>query len=68
MGLIEGAKVHCHVIKFGFYEDIFVKNTLIYFFFAYYRVECSKHVFYENPHSCDVVTWNAILEGFARDG
>ena len=25
-------------------------------------------MFYENPYCCDVVTWNAMMEGFARDG
>eukprot|EP00257_Ricinus_communis_P021236 XP_015580668.1 pentatricopeptide repeat-containing protein At5g66520 [Ricinus communis] len=68
LGFIEGVQIHCHVIKFGFCEDVYVRNALIHFFFACCRVECSKQVFEENPRRCDIVTWNAMLAGFARDG
>ncbi|XP_050212173.1 putative pentatricopeptide repeat-containing protein At5g40405 [Mercurialis annua] len=67
-GLIEGIQVHSHVIKLGFCDDVYVRNALIHLFFGFCRVDCAKKVFDENPFRCDVVTWNAMLAGFGRDG
>lgn len=64
----EGTQVHTHVVKFGFGEDVFIRNALIHFYSACCKIECSKRVFEENAHSRDVVTWNSILAGLVRDG
>ncbi|KDP42482.1 hypothetical protein JCGZ_00279 [Jatropha curcas] len=67
-GLNEGAQVHDHVVKFGFCEDVYIRNALIHLYSACCHIESSKRVFDESPNKCDVVTWNVILAGFARDG
>lgn len=68
LGLDEGVQVHGHVLKLGFGEDVYVRNALIHLYSSCCRTESSKQVFDESPHHCDVVTWNAMLAGFARDG
>ena len=68
LGLYEGVQVHGHVLKLGFGEDVYVRNALIHLYSSCRRVESSKQVFDESPHHCDVVTWNVMLAGFARDG
>lgn len=68
LGLVEGTQVHSHVVKLGFDRDVYVRNSLIHFYVASCRIECSKRVFDECPQCRDIVTWNAMLAGYAREG
>ncbi|KAL7237926.1 hypothetical protein ACSBR2_004095 [Camellia fascicularis] len=68
LALFEGTQVHAHVVKLGFGEDVYVRNSLIHLYSACCRVECSKKVFDECPQWRDVVTWNAMFGGYVRHG
>ncbi|KAF2293958.1 hypothetical protein GH714_005943 [Hevea brasiliensis] len=61
-------QLHGHVVKLGFGEDVYVRNALIHLYSSCCKVESSKKVFDESPYNRDVITWNAMLAGFARDG
>ncbi|KAG9456889.1 hypothetical protein H6P81_001397 [Aristolochia fimbriata] len=63
-----GTQVHTHVVKLGFAEDLYIRNALIHFYGAHHELSESRRVFYENPGQRDIVTWNAILAGYVRDG
>ncbi|XP_065848739.1 pentatricopeptide repeat-containing protein At5g66520-like [Euphorbia lathyris] len=67
-GSIEGVQVHGQVVKLGFGDDVYVRNSLIHFYSACYSVESAKQVFDESMGVCDVVSWNSMLAGFAKDG
>ncbi|PON79865.1 DYW domain containing protein [Trema orientale] len=64
----EGAQIHAHVLKFGFGADLFIRNALLNFYSACFRLECSRKVFEESLGSRDLVTWNTMLACFVRDG
>ncbi|KAL5982848.1 hypothetical protein ACLOJK_016925 [Asimina triloba] len=63
-----GVQIHAHAVKFGFSEDVFVRNALIHFYSAFCDLDGSQKVFDESPRQRDIVTWNAILAAYARDG
>ncbi|KAF9606753.1 hypothetical protein IFM89_028129 [Coptis chinensis] len=67
LGIIEGTQVHVHVVKFGFYEDVYIRNALIHFYSACRETENARRVFDENIQCRDIVTWNAIIANYARD-
>ncbi|XP_019439277.1 PREDICTED: pentatricopeptide repeat-containing protein At5g66520-like [Lupinus angustifolius] len=64
----QGVQLHAHVIKFGFENQVFVRNALIHMYFAFSRFESSKRVFEEDTLCRDVVTWNSMLAGLVRNG
>ncbi|KAJ0986568.1 hypothetical protein J5N97_004924 [Dioscorea zingiberensis] len=66
--LSEGQQVHSHVVKLGLDSDLFVRNALIHFYSACCKIELSRRVFDECPWQRDVVSWNAMLAGYARSG
>ncbi|CAM8948653.1 unnamed protein product [Rhodiola kirilowii] len=68
LAMLEGAQVHGHVVKLGFCFDLFVRNALIHFYNACCGIECARRVFDESVECRDVVTWNAMLAGYVRDG
>ncbi|OWM84845.1 hypothetical protein CDL15_Pgr027632 [Punica granatum] len=64
----EGMQVHAHVVKLGFRKDVFIRNCLVHFYCACSSTESACKVFNESGQSRDVVTWNAMITGLARDG
>ncbi|XP_008797883.1 putative pentatricopeptide repeat-containing protein At5g40405 [Phoenix dactylifera] len=64
----EGAQVHAHVVKLGFDGDLYVRNALIHFYSSCCEMDESERVFNEFPERRDVVSWNAMLAGYARTG
>ncbi|PKI74917.1 hypothetical protein CRG98_004689 [Punica granatum] len=64
----EGMQVHAHVVKLGFPKDVFIRNCLVHFYCACSSTESACKVFNESGQSRDVVTWNAMITGLARDG
>lgn len=64
----EGAQIHNHIVKYGYVEDVFIRNALINFYSSCCGVGFSRQVFYENVHSRDLVTWNTMLAALVRDG
>ena len=55
-------------MKLRFESDVYIRNAMIQFYFACNWIECSKRLFDERPSCRDVVTWNAILIRYPRDG
>lgn len=66
--IVDGMQVHAHIVKLGFEEDVYIRNALIHFYGACRELGDSRRVFDESPWRRDVVSWNAILAGYARDG
>ncbi|KAG1346395.1 Pentatricopeptide repeat-containing protein [Cocos nucifera] len=64
----EGGQVHAHVVKLGFDGDLYVRNALIHFYSSCCEMDESERVFNEFPERRDVVSWNAMLAGYARTG
>ncbi|MQL87938.1 hypothetical protein Taro_020489 [Colocasia esculenta] len=62
-----GAQVHAHVVKLGHAGDVFVRNGLVHFYCECRCVGDARKMFDELPDRRDVVTWNAIIAGYARD-
>ena len=62
-----GRSVHSQVIKFGFYDDVFVRNSLISLYSASGFFGVARAVFDEMPNR-DVVSWNSMIVGYLRSG
>ncbi|KAG0486869.1 hypothetical protein HPP92_008964 [Vanilla planifolia] len=62
----EGAQVHTQVVKFGFCEDLYVRNGLISFYSTCGLLAESRKVFDHCPERRDVVSWNSMLAGYVR--
>ncbi|RDX98668.1 Pentatricopeptide repeat-containing protein, partial [Mucuna pruriens] len=65
-----GKTVHSSVVKFGFEDDLHVRNTMIHMYCCCQEgsePESAKKVFDESPER-DSVTWSAMIGGYARAG
>ncbi|KAH6833680.1 Pentatricopeptide repeat superfamily protein [Perilla frutescens var. hirtella] len=62
-----GFQLHCLVLKLGLETDIFTGNALITLYSKCRKVEDANRVFSEMHHK-DLVSWNAILSGYAQEG
>lgn len=62
-----GFQLHCLVLKSGLETEIFTGNALITLYSKCGEVEDAKRVFGEMPLK-DLVSWNAILSGYAQEG
>eukprot|EP01018_Ginkgo_biloba_P026789 Gb_37516 [translate_table: standard] len=63
--LEEGKQVHAHMIKMGFESDMFLGNNLINMYVKCGTVESAHQVFDKMPKR-DVVSWTAIIAGYAK--
>ncbi|KAL5744441.1 hypothetical protein ACOSQ2_027557 [Xanthoceras sorbifolium] len=65
-GLV-GSSIHGQAIKFGWYDDVFVRNSMISLYMACGFVTKAKKLF-DEMFSRDVVSWNAMIIGYLRSG
>ncbi|KAJ7292417.1 hypothetical protein O6H91_13G058400 [Diphasiastrum complanatum] len=65
--LEQGKQFHSHIIESGFESDLIVGNTLVDMYAKCGSIECAREVF-NNMHERDVVSWNAIISGYAQEG
>jgi pentatricopeptide repeat protein len=65
--LEEGAHVHQHIIQSGWESDVFVGSSLIDIYAKCGSMQDAWKVFNKMPFR-NVVSWNAMLEGFAMRG
>ncbi|CAL9155507.1 unnamed protein product [Musa hybrid cultivar] len=65
---VEGTQVHSHAVKCGLEEDLYVRNAFISFYSSCGELNHARRVFDEFPGLRDLVSWNAMLAGFARAG
>lgn len=68
LALFEGVQVHTHVLKLGFDGNVYIRNNFIHFYSGCSMIEYAEKVFDESPESRDIVTWNAMLGGYVREG
>ncbi|BAT88390.1 hypothetical protein VIGAN_05186800, partial [Vigna angularis var. angularis] len=63
----EGRELHAHVLRFGFRQDVYVRNTLINLYAICGRMSSARQVFEESP-VWDLVSWNTVLAGYVQAG
>lgn len=63
--LFEGMQLHGSVMKLGFYDDIFVLNSLIHFYGECGEIDKGRKVFDEMSET-NVVSWTSLICGYAR--
>lgn len=59
--------IYAHIVKFGLEFNNFVRNSLITAFVNCGNTLFARQVFDESAHK-DVVTWTAMIDGYARNG
>ncbi|KAJ7555610.1 hypothetical protein O6H91_05G046600 [Diphasiastrum complanatum] len=65
--LEQGKQLHLDIIKSGFESDATVGNTLVDMYAKCGSIEDACQVF-NNMHERDVVSWNAMIAGYAQHG
>ena len=61
------AEVHEEIVRSGFHSEVLVGNALLYMYAKYGKINTSCYVF-EKFLRRDVVTWNAMIAGYAQKG
>ncbi|KAF4396479.1 hypothetical protein F8388_005749 [Cannabis sativa] len=62
-----GRSIHCQIIRYGFYEDTYVQNSLINLYSACGFLSTAR-VLFDEMLKRDVVSWNSIIVGYLRSG
>ncbi|CAL1378056.1 unnamed protein product [Linum trigynum] len=62
-----GTQVHCHVLKLGFLEDVFITNALMDVYAKCSLIENSLTLFLGSSITNDV-SWNTMIVGFVHVG
>lgn len=65
--LSETKAVHAHMIKAGFYPNAYLQTNLLITYARWNREQYAREVFDEMPQR-DLVSWNALLTGYAKHG
>eukprot|EP01018_Ginkgo_biloba_P011334 Gb_02266 [translate_table: standard] len=65
--LQQGMEIHEEIIRSGFQSDVFVAIALVDMYAKCGSIENARHVF-DNIHQRDVVSWNAMIAGYAING
>lgn len=65
--MLDGMKIHCLALKFGFVWDVFVAASLIHLYCRYGPVANARRLFDEMPFR-DMGSWNAMLSGYCQSG
>ncbi|XP_024927200.3 pentatricopeptide repeat-containing protein At5g66520-like isoform X1 [Ziziphus jujuba] len=63
-----GRSIHAQVIRYGFYNDVFVQNSLIVLYSAYGTLRSARKLFDEMTATRDLVSWNSMIIGHLRSG
>eukprot|EP00246_Nothoceros_aenigmaticus_P018554 TRINITY_DN9756_c1_g1_i1.p1 TRINITY_DN9756_c1_g1~~TRINITY_DN9756_c1_g1_i1.p1 ORF type:complete len:380 (+),score=45.65 TRINITY_DN9756_c1_g1_i1:3-1142(+) len=65
--LHQGKQLHAEIKQQGLEADLVVGNCLVNFYVKCGRLDDAREVFSKMPNR-DVVTWNALLNGYAQHG
>ncbi|KAJ7536773.1 hypothetical protein O6H91_12G081600 [Diphasiastrum complanatum] len=63
----QGKELHSHIIRSGFESDVIVGSALVDMYAKCGSIEHARQVF-NNMHERDVVSWNAMIAGYAQQG
>lgn len=63
----KGTKIHGLAIKLGLESDLFVRNSLIYMYSSFGRVDSAQQIF-DSRAEFNLVTWNSIIDGYVKKG
>ncbi|XVF54000.1 hypothetical protein PTKIN_Ptkin05aG0146300 [Pterospermum kingtungense] len=62
-----GRSIHGETIKFGWFCDLYVQNSLVSFYFECGFLNSARKLFDEMLNR-DVVSWNSVIIGYLRGG
>ncbi|XP_010432483.1 PREDICTED: pentatricopeptide repeat-containing protein At4g33990-like isoform X2 [Camelina sativa] len=65
--VIDGDKIHCLALKFGFLWDVYVAASLIHLYCRYGVVGNARRLFDVMPVR-DMGSWNAMISGYCQSG
>ncbi|CAM6059694.1 unnamed protein product [Sphagnum tenellum] len=65
--LKQGMQVHAQITDAGFGSDVILRNALITMYIKCGSISAARQVF-DDMQSRDVVSWNAIIGGYAQHG
>lgn len=69
MGLAhDGAQLHGRVLKLGLQADPFIMNTIVYMYLNSGFCSEARKIFCVDNLDFDVVTWNSMIMGLAKNG
>jgi pentatricopeptide repeat protein len=63
-----GIQIHCFICKSGFESDPVVSNALVDIYSKMGLIDCAMEIFEKSCYFRDLVTWNTIIMGLARNG
>ncbi|KAI6702797.1 hypothetical protein NL676_011933 [Syzygium grande] len=63
----EGLQVQCHVVKMGFWSDLYVSTAFVDLYAKWGSVEAARMVF-DDMSVRSLVSWTALIGGYARSG
>jgi pentatricopeptide repeat protein len=63
----KGLEIHAHVIKSGYYSDIFIHNSLLNFYVVANDIVSACRIF-DLMSFPDVVSWTSIISGLSKCG
>ncbi|CAN0891769.1 Putative pentatricopeptide repeat-containing protein At5g13230, mitochondrial [Linum grandiflorum] len=62
-----GKQLHCHVLRLGFLQDVFITNALMDVYAKCSQIENSLTLFLDSSNVNDV-SWNTMIVGFVHAG
>ncbi|KAM7261574.1 hypothetical protein ACFE04_020651 [Oxalis oulophora] len=68
MGSIQlGVQLHTQILKFGFFNDAFVQNSLLNLYSTFGDIKAATYIF-RTMSKLDVVSWTSMIDGYNQCG
>ncbi|KAE8686467.1 Pentatricopeptide repeat-containing protein [Hibiscus syriacus] len=64
---LDGMRIHCVVLKFGFEWDVFVTASLVHMYTRFGAFSYARKLFDDMPVR-DMGCWNAMISGYCQNG